>query len=215
MVIFEDNGDLSYPLADHDGTGQIAVDARSLAMEQRRTPPFGAIRGPTPDDWPGTRGSVGGTSDTSTGLTHLGAATELVTLGANSPNGTRPRAASRSPSTSSRPHSPTRTCRRCSPPASWASRRADTPRRPPHLPATPGGAAPAPRSRPGRAASRLGESVGQSRSTAGVPANAPEWRPTASMRRVAVASWAASPSNAEIRSTAGARAAVPSLAVRW
>ncbi|WP_097229472.1 polymorphic toxin-type HINT domain-containing protein [Streptomyces zhaozhouensis] len=73
MVIFENNGDLSYTLADHHGTGQIAVDARSLAMEQRRTLPFGAIRGPTPNDWPGTRGFVGGTSDTSTGLTHLGA----------------------------------------------------------------------------------------------------------------------------------------------
>ncbi|RMI45213.1 hypothetical protein EBN88_03490 [Streptomyces triticirhizae] len=73
LVVLEDNGDISYTLADHLGTARVAVDAWTLEASQRRVLPFGEIRGADADSWPGTRGYVGGTTDTSTGLTHLGA----------------------------------------------------------------------------------------------------------------------------------------------
>ncbi|UWM49135.1 polymorphic toxin-type HINT domain-containing protein [Streptomyces carpaticus] len=73
MVIFEDSGDISFSLADHHGTGQVSVDGYTMEVNHRRTLPFGGDRGPAPAYWPGTRGFVGGTKDTSTGLTHLGA----------------------------------------------------------------------------------------------------------------------------------------------
>lgn len=40
---------------------------------RRRQLPFGEPRGTAPTAWPGERGFVGGTIDTSTGLTHIGA----------------------------------------------------------------------------------------------------------------------------------------------
>ncbi|MFE0688237.1 polymorphic toxin-type HINT domain-containing protein [Streptomyces xiamenensis] len=73
MVIFEDSGDISFSLADHHGTGQVSVDGYTMEVNHRRSLPFGGDRGPAPAYWPGTRGFVGGTKDTSTGLTHLGA----------------------------------------------------------------------------------------------------------------------------------------------
>ncbi|MFB7894826.1 polymorphic toxin-type HINT domain-containing protein [Streptomyces xiamenensis] len=73
MVIFEDNGDISFSLADHHGTGRVSVDGYTMEVNHRRTLPFGGDRGAAPAYWPGTRGFVGGTADTSTGLTHLGA----------------------------------------------------------------------------------------------------------------------------------------------
>lgn len=73
MVIFEDSGDISFSLADHHGTGQVSVDGYTMEVNHRRTLPFGGDRGPAPAYWPGTRGFVGGTTDTSTGLSHLGA----------------------------------------------------------------------------------------------------------------------------------------------
>lgn len=73
-AIQNDAGVYSLTIADHHGTGQLAIDATSLALTQRRTLPFGAIRGETPTNWPGTKGFVGGIDDTEdTGLTHLGA----------------------------------------------------------------------------------------------------------------------------------------------
>ncbi|WEH27490.1 polymorphic toxin-type HINT domain-containing protein [Streptomyces sp. AM 3-1-1] len=73
-AVLADNGKYSYTIPDHQGTGQLAVDADTLAIQQRRTTPFGQPRGTTPDNWPGTKGFVGGTDDTeSTGLQHLGA----------------------------------------------------------------------------------------------------------------------------------------------
>ncbi|MFC7303222.1 polymorphic toxin-type HINT domain-containing protein [Streptomyces monticola] len=60
--------------ADHHGTGQLAVNATTLDLSQRRTLPFGGLRGKQPTTWPGTKGFIGGTDDTpATGLTHLGA----------------------------------------------------------------------------------------------------------------------------------------------
>ncbi|EDY52439.1 YD repeat-containing protein [Streptomyces clavuligerus] len=64
----------TFTIADHHGTGQLAVKAADLSVSQRRSLPFGGPRGDAPASWPGSKGFVGGTDDTkSTGLTHLGA----------------------------------------------------------------------------------------------------------------------------------------------
>ncbi|MFE2943239.1 polymorphic toxin-type HINT domain-containing protein [Streptomyces sp. NPDC059255] len=73
QAIQENDGKVSLTIADHHGTAQLAVDATSHQLMQRRTLPFGGTRGTQPATWPGTKGFVGGTADTSTGLTHLGA----------------------------------------------------------------------------------------------------------------------------------------------
>ncbi|WP_239152359.1 polymorphic toxin-type HINT domain-containing protein [Virgisporangium aliadipatigenens] len=58
---------------DHHGTHTIAIDAQTQNYERRRSTPFGADRGTAPTWWAGDKGFVGGTRDTSTGYTHLGA----------------------------------------------------------------------------------------------------------------------------------------------
>ncbi|MFF6978309.1 RHS repeat-associated core domain-containing protein [Streptomyces sp. NPDC008343] len=74
QAIKADDGTVTFTTADHHGTGQLAIDAATLKLNQRRTLPFGGLRGKQPDAWPGTKGFVGGTNDTkATGLTHLGA----------------------------------------------------------------------------------------------------------------------------------------------
>ncbi len=72
-AVLEDGSSVSFSLADHHGTGNLAIDAATMETTQRRTLPFGGLRGEIPAAWPGTRGFVGGTTDVSTGLTHLGA----------------------------------------------------------------------------------------------------------------------------------------------
>jgi RHS repeat-associated protein len=64
---------LHFVAADHHGTGELAIDAATGAVSQRRFDPFGLERGQKTGSWPGERGFVGGTIDASTGLTHLGA----------------------------------------------------------------------------------------------------------------------------------------------
>ncbi|WP_377273554.1 polymorphic toxin-type HINT domain-containing protein [Peterkaempfera sp. SMS 1(5)a] len=73
QAIRTDDNKLSFLIGDHQGTSQLAINSTDLTMQQRRTTPFGALRGSTPSSWPGDKGFVGGTSDPSTGLTHLGA----------------------------------------------------------------------------------------------------------------------------------------------
>ncbi|WP_314219487.1 RHS repeat-associated core domain-containing protein [Streptomyces zaehneri] len=74
QAIRADDGTFSFTLADHHGTGLLAVAATDLALTQRRVLPFGGARGTAPAAWPSTRGFVGGIDDTKdTGLTHLGA----------------------------------------------------------------------------------------------------------------------------------------------
>lgn len=74
MAIRSDDGTFAFTVADQHGTGELSIQASSLALTQRRTLPFGGERGTTPTTWPGTKGFVGGTDDTkTTGLTHLGA----------------------------------------------------------------------------------------------------------------------------------------------
>ncbi|WP_330174150.1 polymorphic toxin-type HINT domain-containing protein [Streptomyces sp. NBC_01498] len=73
-AVQQNDGSVSITLADHHGTAQIAINTGTQALTQRRTLPFGGVRGTEPTSWPGTKGFVGGTDDTrTTGLTHLGA----------------------------------------------------------------------------------------------------------------------------------------------
>lgn len=74
MAIRSDDGTFAFTIADQHGTGELSIQASSLALTQRRTLPFGGERGVAPATWPGTKGFIGGTDDTkATGLTHLGA----------------------------------------------------------------------------------------------------------------------------------------------
>ncbi|MEU8352366.1 sugar-binding protein, partial [Streptomyces sp. NPDC048845] len=73
-AVQHDDGTYSYTIPDHQGTGQLAVEATTLELTQRRATPFGALRGTPPPSWPGTKGFVGGSDDSeTTGLQHLGA----------------------------------------------------------------------------------------------------------------------------------------------
>ncbi|WP_405817976.1 ligand-binding protein [Streptomyces sp. NBC_01390] len=58
-----------------NGTAEIAVKAADSAITQRRTLPFGEVRGakPAAGAWPGDKSFVGGTADATTGLIQLGA----------------------------------------------------------------------------------------------------------------------------------------------
>ncbi|MFF7264881.1 polymorphic toxin-type HINT domain-containing protein [Streptomyces sp. NPDC008159] len=74
QAVQKDDGSISFTVADHHGTGELSIEAATQKLTQRRTLPFGGIRGDAPTGWPGTKGFVGGTDDTKvTGLTHLGA----------------------------------------------------------------------------------------------------------------------------------------------
>ncbi|MEU9424815.1 polymorphic toxin-type HINT domain-containing protein [Streptomyces sp. NPDC048342] len=73
QAVQANDGTVSFTLADHHGTAQLSVNADTQALTQRRTLPFGGLRGTVPNTWTGTKGFVGGTNDTATGLTHLGA----------------------------------------------------------------------------------------------------------------------------------------------
>ncbi|MEU9173820.1 polymorphic toxin-type HINT domain-containing protein [Streptomyces sp. NPDC048420] len=73
QAVQSNDGSIAFNLADHHGTAQLSVNADTQALTQRRTLPFGGLRGAAPNSWAGTRGFVGGTTDTATGLTHLGA----------------------------------------------------------------------------------------------------------------------------------------------
>ncbi|WP_328884635.1 polymorphic toxin-type HINT domain-containing protein [Streptomyces sp. NBC_00299] len=74
QAVQSDDGSITITVADHVGTGQLAVKTADLSLSQRRTLPFGGNRGTATGTWTGTKGFVGGTDDTkTTGLTHLGA----------------------------------------------------------------------------------------------------------------------------------------------
>ncbi|MEU0956940.1 polymorphic toxin-type HINT domain-containing protein [Streptomyces niveus] len=63
---------LTWMSTDHNGTGNLQIDAATQAVTRRHTQPFGEQRGQNPAAWAGEKGFVGGTQDP-TGLTHLGA----------------------------------------------------------------------------------------------------------------------------------------------
>ncbi|MFJ2171562.1 polymorphic toxin-type HINT domain-containing protein [Streptomyces sp. NPDC087851] len=73
VAVRTDNGKVSFVASDHHGTGELAIDAATGAVSQRRFDPYGIERGTATGAWPGEKGYVGGTMDKSTGLTHLGA----------------------------------------------------------------------------------------------------------------------------------------------
>jgi RHS repeat-associated protein len=73
VAVRTNDGKLSFLASDHHGTGELAIDAATGAISQRRFDPFGGQRGSATGAWPGEKGFVGGTIDASTGLTHLGA----------------------------------------------------------------------------------------------------------------------------------------------
>ncbi|WP_411148524.1 RHS repeat-associated core domain-containing protein [Streptomyces sp. A30] len=73
VAVRTDDGKLSFVASDHHGTGELAIDAATGAVSQRRFDPYGVERGSATGVWPGEKGFVGGTIDASTGLTHLGA----------------------------------------------------------------------------------------------------------------------------------------------
>ncbi|MEU3874038.1 MULTISPECIES: RHS repeat-associated core domain-containing protein [Streptomyces] len=64
---------LTFLLSDHHGTSGAQIDASSQAVFRRKSMLFGGPRGAQPADWTGDKGFVGGTRDSDTGLTHLGA----------------------------------------------------------------------------------------------------------------------------------------------
>ncbi|MFD4030823.1 polymorphic toxin-type HINT domain-containing protein [Streptomyces sp. NPDC058637] len=74
QAVIEDDGSVSFTFADHQGSGQLAVGAGDQVLTQRRTLPFGGVRGTRPSAWPGVQGFVGGVDDSEvTGLQHLDA----------------------------------------------------------------------------------------------------------------------------------------------
>jgi RHS repeat-associated protein len=66
-------GDIQYLTGNQQNTSTTAVDATTLAATYRYYGPFGNQLAPDPGNWPGNKAFVGGTSDTITGLTNLGA----------------------------------------------------------------------------------------------------------------------------------------------
>ncbi len=68
------SNELSYLVTDPHGTAGLAIDATDQAFSRRYMTPFGAPRGSTTGTaWPDDKGFLGKTTDTGTGLTHVGA----------------------------------------------------------------------------------------------------------------------------------------------
>ncbi|WP_112245148.1 RHS repeat domain-containing protein [Kribbella monticola] len=72
-VAIRTGNSLHWIASDLHGTATLSIDADSLAVDRRRSTPYGEARGAVPTAWPGSRGFVGGTNDDATGLVHLGA----------------------------------------------------------------------------------------------------------------------------------------------
>ncbi|MEV0991746.1 RHS repeat-associated core domain-containing protein [Streptomyces sp. NPDC049949] len=73
-VAMREGTKVTFTLSDHHGTGttQVTADA-TQAVTRRKTGLFGETRGTQPTGWAGDKGFIGGTKDTDTGLTHIGA----------------------------------------------------------------------------------------------------------------------------------------------
>ncbi|WP_157856480.1 MULTISPECIES: ricin-type beta-trefoil lectin domain protein [Streptomyces] len=58
-----------------NGTAELVIDAvgAGQTVTQRRTLPFGEVRGANPSTWPGQQGFVGAVNDPGSGLVHMGA----------------------------------------------------------------------------------------------------------------------------------------------
>ncbi|WP_375803515.1 RHS repeat domain-containing protein [Streptomyces sp. A012304] len=64
---------LTFLAGNHQGTSSLAIASDTLTFVKRYTKPFGAPRGTTSGTWPDDKGFLGKPTDTTTGLTHLGA----------------------------------------------------------------------------------------------------------------------------------------------
>ncbi|MFV2104908.1 RHS repeat-associated core domain-containing protein [Micromonospora sp. LOL_024] len=76
-----DSTGLKWTINNQQGTGQLQIDAHTLAGERRRTMPYGEPRGALPTTWLGTKDFVGGTRGGNGGLIHLGAREYDPTIG--------------------------------------------------------------------------------------------------------------------------------------
>ncbi|MGW2556900.1 RHS repeat-associated core domain-containing protein, partial [Streptomyces sp. NPDC001635] len=73
---------LAFLATDPHGTASLTLDATTWAVNKRYTTPFGADRGqPLFGPWPDDKGFLGKPTDTTTGLTHIGAREYDPTLG--------------------------------------------------------------------------------------------------------------------------------------
>jgi RHS repeat-associated protein len=73
---------VAYLAGDHQGTDSVAIDSATLNITRRYYDPYGNTRGTAPPSFPaGQKGFVGGTNDTATGLTNLGAREYQPTAG--------------------------------------------------------------------------------------------------------------------------------------
>ncbi|MEV4133041.1 RHS repeat-associated core domain-containing protein [Dactylosporangium sp. NPDC049742] len=70
---------LCWTISDYHGTNTLSFNAATLAKTQRRSTPFGGVRGTSPL-WPTDKGFVGGTNDP-TGLVQVGARPYDETMG--------------------------------------------------------------------------------------------------------------------------------------
>jgi RHS repeat-associated protein len=67
-------GNPVYLIPDRQGTDTLAIDSNTYSVTRRQFLPFGQDRTTTPDAWPGgSKGYVGGTDDSATGMETLGA----------------------------------------------------------------------------------------------------------------------------------------------
>ncbi|MFJ4592445.1 MULTISPECIES: RHS repeat-associated core domain-containing protein [unclassified Kitasatospora] len=80
-TLVRQGGNSTYQIADHHGTGTLAIDGTTLTESRRPSDPFGNPRGTQPTTWAGDHGFVGGTKDDATGLTNLGAREYQPTTG--------------------------------------------------------------------------------------------------------------------------------------
>jgi RHS repeat-associated protein len=58
---------------DHQGTDLLAIDTGTYGVTRRQFLPFGGTRGSAPSSWPGDKGYIGGTPDSTTQLENIGA----------------------------------------------------------------------------------------------------------------------------------------------
>ena len=66
-------GDIQYLIGNQQGTDTVAIDYQTLDVTRRYYTPWGQTLQTSPPAFPGDKGFVGGTTDTVTGLTNLGA----------------------------------------------------------------------------------------------------------------------------------------------
>ncbi|WP_257001976.1 RHS repeat domain-containing protein [Streptomyces sp. WZ.A104] len=73
-VAMRTKGKVTFVFGDHHGTGttQVSADAQQT-VTRRKSTIFGEARGIQPVGWVGDKGFIGGTKDSDTGLTHIGA----------------------------------------------------------------------------------------------------------------------------------------------